>query len=216
VPDQPFTHDTTPLRISARARRIPEWIADDEHVVAPLQDGPAASDSPVETVALVPMGAARLRITSFPVVAADGRRWVPEPPFRRILNNNSGKVLAVDGMSTENSARVVQFDNTGTGDHAWQLVDRGEGWYLIRNGNSGKVLGVDRMSTENSAIVVQYEDNGTDDHLWSLVEDGSGWYRIRNKNSGKVLGVDRMSTENSAQVVQYDDNGTADHLWRFL
>ncbi|WP_330336024.1 beta-L-arabinofuranosidase domain-containing protein [Streptomyces sp. NBC_00557] len=216
VPDQPFTHGTTPLRISARARRIPEWIADDEHVVAPLQDGPAASDSPVETVSLVPMGAARLRITSFPVVAAGGRRWVPEPPFRRILNKNSGKVLAVDGMSTENSARVVQFDNTGTGDHAWQLVDKGDGWYLIRNGNSGKVLGVDRRSTENSAIVVQYEDNGTADHLWSLVEDGTGWYRIRNKNSGKVLGVDRMSTENSAQVVQYDDNGTADHLWRFL
>ncbi|BFO17913.1 hypothetical protein SHKM778_43010 [Streptomyces sp. KM77-8] len=145
-----------------------------------------------------------------------GRAWTPEPPFRRLRNRNSGKVLAVDGMSTENSARVVQFDNTGTGDHAWQLVDRGEGWYLIRNGHSGKVLGVDGMSTANSARVVQYEDNGTADHLWTFVDNGDGWYRVRNRHSGKVLGVDNMSTGNSAQVVQYDDNGTADHLWRFL
>ncbi|MET8859030.1 RICIN domain-containing protein [Streptomyces sp. NPDC004579] len=216
VPDQPFTPGTTPVSLSAQARKIPEWVADDEHVVAPLQDSPARSDAPVETVTLIPMGAARLRVTSFPTAAPDGRPWTPEPPFRRLANKNSGKVLAVDGMSTENSARVVQFDNTGTGDHAWQLIDRGDGWHLIRNGNSGKVLGVDHMSLDNSAIVVQFEDNGTDDHLWTLVDNGDGWYRIRNKNSGKVLGVDHMSTANSAQVVQYDDNGTADHLWRFL
>ncbi|MER7719258.1 RICIN domain-containing protein [Streptomyces flaveolus] len=216
VPDNPFTHETVPVRITAEARRIEQWIADDEQVVTPLQPGPARSDAPVETITLIPMGAARLRITTFPTASPDGRPWTPEPPFRRIQNKHSGKVLAVDGMSLENSARVVQFDNSGTGDHAWQLVDRGEGWYLIRNGNSGKVLGVDGMSTADSARVVQYEDNGTADHLWTLVDDGDGWHRIRNKHSGKVLGVDGMSTANSAQVVQFDDNGTADHLWRFL
>ncbi|MCF2129425.1 glycoside hydrolase family 127 protein [Strepomyces sp. STD 3.1] len=216
VPDNPFTHETVPVRISAEARRVEEWIADDENVVAPLQAGPARSDSPVETVTLVPMGAARLRITSFPTATPDGRAWTPEPPFRRVQNKHSGKVLAVDGMSLENSARVVQFDNSGTSDHAWQLVDRGEGWYLIRNGNSGKVLGVNGMSTADSARVVQYEDNGTADHLWTLVDDGDGWYRIRNRHSGKVLGVDGMATGNSAQVVQFEDNGTADHLWKFL
>ncbi|GAA1366615.1 RICIN domain-containing protein [Streptomyces beijiangensis] len=216
VPDNPFTLADAPVRITATARRIPEWLADNEHVVAPLQQSPARSTAAAETVTLVPMGAARLRITAFPTAAPDGRAWIPEPAYRRLLNKNSDKVLAVDGMSTENSARVVQFDNVGSGDHAWQLVDRGSGWYLFRNGQSGKVLGVDRMSTANSATVVQYEDNGTADHLWQLVDDGSGWYRIRNRNSGKVLGVDGMSTANSAQVVQYDDNGTADHLWKFI
>lgn len=216
VPDNPFTHETVPVRMTAEARRIEQWIADDERVVAPLQPGPARSDAPVETVTLVPMGAARLRITAFPTADPDGRPWTPEPPFRRIQNKHSGKVLAVDGMSLDNSARVVQFDNSGTSDHAWQLVDRGEGWYLIRNGNSGKVLGVDGMATADSAQVVQYEDNGTADHLWTLLDDGDGWYRVRNKHSGKVLGIAGMSTANSAQVVQFTDNGTADHLWRFL
>ncbi|MER7927361.1 RICIN domain-containing protein [Streptomyces sp. NPDC096057] len=214
VAANPFTHDTTPLTLTAQARRVPEWIADNEHVVAPLQQSPARATGAVEHVTLVPMGAARLRITSFPTASPDGNAWLPEPPYRRILNENSGKVLAVDGMSTANSARVVQFDNTGTGDHAWQLVDKGDGWYLVRNGQSGKVLGVDGMSTQNSAHVVQYEDNGTDDHLWSLIDKGDGWFLVRNRHSGKVLGVDGMSTQNSAQVVQFDDNGTDDHLWR--
>lgn len=79
----------------------------------------------MERVTLIPMGAARLRITALPTASPDGRPWTPEPPYRRIENRHSRKVLAVDGMSTENSARVVQFANTGTGDHAWQLVDRG-------------------------------------------------------------------------------------------
>ncbi|MFJ4923812.1 RICIN domain-containing protein [Streptomyces sp. NPDC088725] len=212
----PFTAGGTPVRITAPARRIAEWVADDQQVVAPLQDSPALSTAAEEQVTLIPMGAARLRITTFPTASPDGRPWTPEPPFRRIQNKHSSKVLAVDGMSLSDSARVVQYANVGSADHAWQLRDAGGGWYLIRNGNSGKVLGVDGMSTADSALVVQFADNGTDDHLWQLLDNGDGWYRVRNKNSGKVLGVDGMSTADSAQVVQFADSGTDDHLWKLL
>ncbi|MBL1286647.1 glycoside hydrolase family 127 protein [Streptomyces sp. For3] len=211
----PFTLEGTPLVMTARARRIPEWGADDEHVVAPLQRSPAHSTEPVEEVTLVPMGAARLRITSFPTVSPDAEPWLADRWYR-IANRNSGKVLGVDGMSTANSAHVVQFGDTGTADHLWRLVANGDGWYRIRNQHSGKVLGVDLMSTANSAHVVQFDDNDTADHLWQLVPDGDGWYHIRNRNSDKVLGVDGMSGADSAHVVQYDDNGTADHLWKLL
>ncbi|WP_324792703.1 RICIN domain-containing protein [Streptomyces cyaneofuscatus] len=213
--DNPFTHTGTPLTMTARARRIPEWTADDEHVVAPLQPSPARSTAPVEEVTLIPMGAARLRITSFPTAAPEAEPWLADRWYR-FSNRHSGKVLGVDGMSTANSAHVVQFGDTGTADHLWRLVANGDGWYRIRNRHSGKVLGVDLMSTANSAHVVQFDDNDTADHLWQLVPDGGGWYRVRNRNSDKVLGVDGMSTADSAHVVQYDDNGTADHLWRLL
>ncbi|WP_420037004.1 beta-L-arabinofuranosidase domain-containing protein [Streptomyces sp. cg28] len=216
LPANPFTLDGTPLTLAATARRLPEWIADDEHVVAPLQAGPARSRAAVETVTLVPMGAARLRITSFPTAAPDGHPWTPEPPYRRIQNKYSGKVLAVDSMSTANDARVVQFDNSGTGDHAWQLLDAGEGRLRIRNGQSGKYLAVEGGSTADSARVVQFGDSGDGrpDLLWTRVDQGDGWFLLRNEHSGKVLGVDGMSTNNSAQVVQFTDNGTEDHLWR--
>ncbi|MEC3992381.1 RICIN domain-containing protein [Actinacidiphila sp. DG2A-62] len=216
LPADPFTRDTVPVKITAPARKIAEWQADSQHVVAPLQDSPALSTATVETVTLIPMGAARLRISAFPTASPTGHRWQPAAAYRLIRNKNSGKVMGVDVMSTANSAHVVQFDDNGTADHLWQLIDNGDGWYRIRNLNSQKVLGVDLMSTANSAQVVQFDDNGTADHLWQLVDNGDGWYRIRNKNSGKVLGVDLMSTANSAPVVQFDDNGTADHLWQFV
>jgi hypothetical protein len=212
----PFTHEGNPLTITAPARRIAEWTADSEHVVTPLQDSPALSTAAVETVTLIPMGAARLRISSFPLASPTGKAWIPGGVFHRIENRNSGKVLGVDRMSTADSAQVVQFADSGTADHLWQVVDNGDGWSRIVNRNSGKVLGVDQMSTADSARVVQFADNGTADHLWQFVENGDGWYRIKNRNSGKVLGVDGMSTADSALVVQFADSGTADHLWRLL
>lgn len=78
-------------------------------------------------------------------------------------------MLGVDGMSTADSARVVQYEDNGTPDHLWTLVDNGDGWYRIRNRHSGKVLGVDGMSTADSAQVVQFTDNGTEDHVWRFL-----------------------------------------------
>jgi len=211
----PFTVDTAPVRITASAQEIPDWAADGQNVVGTLSDGPVSSTAPVRRVELVPMGAARLRITAFPRTGGT-RTWGTQGVLCRIQNKNSAKVLAVDGMSTANSARVLQFDDNGAADHRWRLVDVGNGWVKVRNENSGKVLGVDGMSTANSAQVVQFDDTGTADHQWELVDNGDGWFRLRNRNSGKVLGVDGMSTANSARVVQFDDNGTADHLWRII
>lgn len=211
----PFTPATAPIRITTPARRIPNWKADRDQIVTPLQDSPTPSTSAVETITLIPMGAARLRITSFPTIGA-GAAWQDLTVIYRIQNQNSGKLLGVDQMSTANSARVVQFADNGTADHLWRLLDAGSGWVKIQNVNSLKLLGVDLMSTADSAQVVQFEDNGTDDHLWQLLDNGNGYSRIKNKNSGKVLGVAGMSTADSANVVQFGDNGTADHNWRLL
>jgi hypothetical protein len=213
--DDPFTAATVPIRITTPARKIPGWQADADTIVTPLQDSPTPSSEPVEQITLIPMGAARLRITSFPAIGA-GTPWPTAGVAYRIQNQNSGKVLGVDSMSTADSARVVQFGDNGTADHRWRFVDNGDGWVKIQNVNSGKLLGVDGMSTADSAQVVQFEDNGTADHLWQVLDNGTGYVRIRNKNSGKVLAVAGMSTADSANVVQFADNGSADHNWRLL
>lgn len=78
----PFRGDTTPFRIRARAKRIPGWTLDGTGLVRELIDSPLRSAEPEETVTLIPMGAARLRIAAFPVIGAgDGARdWPPPPP----------------------------------------------------------------------------------------------------------------------------------------
>ncbi|HWD21209.1 MAG TPA: beta-L-arabinofuranosidase domain-containing protein [Verrucomicrobiae bacterium] len=66
--DFPFSPDTAPISLQAQARQIPAWTLDRYGLCATLQDSPALSAAKVETVTLIPMGAARLRISSFPVI----------------------------------------------------------------------------------------------------------------------------------------------------
>jgi len=50
-------------------------------MVGKLQPSPVKSDAPLETVTLIPMGAARLRIAAFPVIGAgaNAREWTAAP-----------------------------------------------------------------------------------------------------------------------------------------
>ena len=65
----PFTNDSAPILIRAKARKIPEWKMDKTTgLVGELTDSPVESDEIDEIVELVPMGGSRLRISSFPVI----------------------------------------------------------------------------------------------------------------------------------------------------
>ncbi|MFF5301637.1 glutaminase domain-containing protein [Streptomyces sp. NPDC013161] len=142
--------------------------------------------------------------------AADSVSW------KRIQNKNSGKLLAVSGMSLADSAEVTQYEDNGTADHLWTVVDNGDGTVKIYNRNSGRLLAVHNQSLDDGAHVQQYNDNGTQDHLWRLVDNGDGWMKIVNVRSGKLMAVDQASQANGAQVTQWNDNGTSDHLWRLV
>ena len=83
--DQPFRAEAAPVKMTARAKRIPNWGLDRRGLVQELIESPVRSDEPQETITLIPMGAARLRITAFPVIG-DGpqaRPWpeTPRPAF---------------------------------------------------------------------------------------------------------------------------------------
>jgi hypothetical protein len=136
--------------------------------------------------------------------------------WRRIQNQRSGKLLAVQNMSLADTTEVTQWQDNGTADHLWAVVDNGDGTVRIVNRNSGKVLAVHDQSLDNGAHVQQYQDNGTPDHLWRIVDAGGGWSKIVNVHSGKVMAVDQQSTADGAQVTQWEDNGTPDHLWRLV
>jgi DUF1680 family protein len=64
-----FTQDNIPLKLEVKARRIPQWVADTQNVVGLLPQSPVQSQEPDETITLIPMATARLRITSFPSIA---------------------------------------------------------------------------------------------------------------------------------------------------
>lgn len=67
--DFPFTQGAVPIEIKTRGRRIPEWTTDQYGLCGLLPAGPVAVSTPIEELVLIPMGAARLRISAFPVVS---------------------------------------------------------------------------------------------------------------------------------------------------
>ena len=64
----PFTHEGNPISLKAKGSIIPEWDLDEHMLCGELMDSPVSPGTPVEEIELIPMGAARLRISAFPVI----------------------------------------------------------------------------------------------------------------------------------------------------
>jgi uncharacterized protein len=70
VAHQPFERGTPPVSLQVKARRLPQWVISDDSAGPPPQS-PVVAPGKDQTVTLIPYGAARLRITSFPVLGPD-------------------------------------------------------------------------------------------------------------------------------------------------
>jgi hypothetical protein len=66
--DMPFTLASVPWTLKAKGARIPEWTIDEHGLCAFVPQSPATTAEPPEDLTLLPMGAARLRISAFPTV----------------------------------------------------------------------------------------------------------------------------------------------------
>lgn len=66
--NQPFEANSSPIELKIKAKKIPTWKLDDMNNVGWLPQSPVKTEEPAEDVTLIPMGCARLRISSFPVV----------------------------------------------------------------------------------------------------------------------------------------------------
>lgn len=62
----PFTQADIPLVFEATGRQVPEWTIDEYKLCGVLPDEDAVKSDVSETLELIPMGAARLRISAFP------------------------------------------------------------------------------------------------------------------------------------------------------
>ena len=124
MPENPFTADAVPIELRAKARKVPAWQPDKFGLVGKLQPGPAFSEERIETVSLIPMGAARLRISSFPLASNSKQAHAWTPPKAVLVNashvfaNDSVEAL-VDGIEPKSShdgsiPRFTWWDHKGT------------------------------------------------------------------------------------------------------
>lgn len=64
----PFSQENVPLEISAKGKLIPQWQIDEYGLCGVLPESPVVVNTKADKIKLIPMGAARLRISAFPVV----------------------------------------------------------------------------------------------------------------------------------------------------
>ncbi|MGQ9575452.1 MAG: beta-L-arabinofuranosidase domain-containing protein [Thermoguttaceae bacterium] len=98
---QPFQVEAAPIELRAKAKKIPGWKLDRYGLVGTLCESPIRSDEPIETVRLIPMGCARLRIASFPVIGTGptARQWTEPAQTGRHAASHCFERDTVDALS---------------------------------------------------------------------------------------------------------------------
>ncbi|HLL66870.1 MAG TPA: RICIN domain-containing protein [Micromonosporaceae bacterium] len=132
----------------------------------------------------------------------------------RLVNRNSGKVLAVAGGGAANGAVAVQVTDNGSAAQRWQMVTSG-GYTTLVNQASGRSLDVFGRSLLDGAAVVQWTGNGGANQQWTITTSG-GYSKLINRSSGKALDVANRSLAEDAPVVQWTDNGGANQQWQIV
>jgi len=69
--DTPFKQEDVPVIIKVKGKRLFSWGLEDNNLTEPLPDSPVQTNEKIEQLVLIPMGAARLRITAFPVTGTN-------------------------------------------------------------------------------------------------------------------------------------------------
>lgn len=139
---------------------------------------------------------------SVTIDAAAGTVTGVAPPYYRVTNRNSGKVIDVVNQSTANNAEVKQWTWNGGGNQRWEFADAGSGYFRIVNQNSGKCLDVASASTADGANVIQYTCGSGANQQWQWQATGS-YFRIVARHSGKCLDVVGSGAGDGADIQQY-------------
>jgi hypothetical protein len=177
VADQPFSPENAPIEIRAKARKIAAWNKDSYGMVGKLQPSPAKSNERLETVRLIPMGAARLRISSFPVIGTgpDAHEWTTPKrlPVSASHCFESDTIEAmVDGLEPKSSndhsiPRFTWWDHRGSAE--WVQYDFGK----RRKISSVEVYWFDDTGAGSCRVPQSWRLLYQDGERWKLVESNT-------------------------------------------
>jgi hypothetical protein len=212
--NNPFLQQTTPVTLTASARRIPAWGLTGVNA-SEVPMSPIYASAATERITLVPFGAENIRVTYFPVIGNGSGAL--QSQFM-IVNQNSGKCLDLIGGDGGNGARINQWTcDTGSANQRWAIVPtENRDHFRLISYVTGKSACIAADSLDTGAQLHDWRYTGNNPaQQFDLIDAGNGWFKIKNVHSGKVLDVNGFSMDNDAKVQQWDDNGgQGNQLWR--
>lgn len=196
--DMPFTHEGSSIELRAKGKRIPEWKMDYLGLVGLLQDSPVKSKEPTEDITLIPMGAARLRIASFPVIGdgPDAHQWVVPPEAQPLkvsashcYENDTVRAVA-DGRIPKNSndhsiPRFTWWDHKGTKEWVQREFD------APRKVSKVEVYWFDDSPSGGGCRTPQ---------SWRLLYRKDGQWHEVDKPSGYGFGIDKFNETTFSEI----------------
>lgn len=189
--NMPFTHEGVPLELQAKARKLSNWKEDHIGLVDKLQPSPVKCLEPLETVTLIPMGAARLRISAFPVIGtgADAREWqLPAEPLTSYCRGDQDPYEAMfDGKVPQTSfdRKLPRFTTYSFGG-----AEHGKKHWVQKN--------FDKETTVSSCEVFWYDESSVKGDVrlpkwWRVVYlSGKEWKEVESP-SGYGVEADKFN-----------------------
>ena len=219
--DMPFTLEGAPIELVAHGKQVAEWQADHQGLVGLLQDSPVKSAAPTERITLVPMGAARLRIASFPVIGTgpDAHVWKGRPPTLpyQATASHCNETDTVEAMKDD--VAPANSNDQGVGRFTWWDHKGTAEWVQYEFPATRKVSGVE---------VYWFDDRATGGGCalpasWRLLyREGGDWRPVPNaqadaiaKDRFNALRFDPVQTKALRLEVQLQPNLSGGILeWR--
>lgn len=169
--NQPFQWDQAPIELKAKAKRIPQWTENVWGTIDALQASPIQCAGPVETIAMIPMGAGRLRVSQLPVIGTgpDAKPWMPfQEPDSSATHPATPMSAMWDGIVPKTS------DDRSVPHFAWWPESNSEEYVIWK---------FDAAKTISKTAVYWYidEDSTTTPEWWKLYyKSGDEWIEMEN------------------------------------
>ena len=172
MPTNPFVTATTPIKLTANARKVPWGTVRAGLAAAEVQSSPFSSSNPTEQITLIPFGAENTRITYFPEVTAGAGTTTPPPaPFSDGFDNGTAQ------WTTYGGTWAIAASN--------YTVNAGTGFKAVANGTNfaGLIFEADIMANGGDTGIIFRASNfavGADSYM--------GYYAGINTNGNVILG----------------------------
>ncbi len=114
--------------------------------------------------------------------------------------NQTGKYAAIENISKDNGAKLVQWAFVNAGNHKFLVSRTKDGYYLIKAIHSNRYLNVAGAATNAGALIIQYDYADQDNVKWIISKEDVGMV-LRNKQTGLSVML--------ANTIQNPDNGVA-------